>query len=741
MPASNLFVDLEAFVDEDDIEESDHENERLEDFIDDYTLDIEETRSSAYRKPDIDEHQDDEEEDVDGRGSADSDTLARWDATQDAVAHWEEAHGHVLPRIQELLGVGPLWRVGFKAGTENEAATTAQRQFRKFHIAIHSVIAPPFSRGWIYFQAEWSDNISHILLSIPGALKTRNGLRRYAMTTHKWEQIMSAPSPLAVNKGDWVQLTAGPYKGDPAIVNWANPEDGSLTVLVIPRIDLNKTTLKNAKRKRASAPPPLLFDPDLFERKTGREARRDENGHHVVGIFQFESGLLRHDVPHHTIQVDPVSLPLSMFLMFRRSGHHLAFSHMHPKPNEWCINKDDRVRVTSEPATRGTVAAVSTRHLEVLGDEGVGLVCVLWGDVLKDFVENDFVEVVAGPCAGRSGWVLTIVEVEATVLDESTVLQDTSEEMQVHLNCLKSTVPNMERTRGLHVEHLGRTSNRHPWLNTGVIIAKPGSPWRTKSGCIRDVIRTQMTSRLFVRLETFDPAHPFRDVWVESNDVVEKTTGLMLQEYFSRTPQPIPVPNSMTADAKDSTNGNVTPTWESDNTATPLWPSLPSPSPSLHAAAPPTPSHPLLDRRLLNAPLRATLNGRTFNGAQVSILLKEISGSLVLYYVSRNKHTPIDPSWVTLRHPNPQRDNGLLVVVTGEHCGTFVRRIRHVNRRGVGMIILVAAMQRVAGQCDRIAGELEFKESKLCVSEESSEDKELNTTLMTDIRKRAQKEF
>ncbi|KAF9044268.1 hypothetical protein BJ165DRAFT_1528826 [Panaeolus papilionaceus] len=439
-----------------------------------------------------------------------------------------------------------------------------------------------------------------------------------------------------------------------------------------------------------SAPPPLLFDPDLFEEKTGQKAHRDDNGHHTIGVFKFESGLLCRSVAPHEFQVNPVSLPLNMFLMFRRSGHRLAFSHAHPKPNEWCINKNSRVRVTSEPVMCGTVAALSARHLEVQGDEGIGLVCVLWGDVLKDFIESDFVKVVAGPCAGRSGWILAIVDAEATLLDESTVSWETAEEMQVHLNCLRSTVPDVGRTSTSQPKRLIHASNHHPWLNMDVIVIKPGCPWQTK------------------------------DIWLVSSDVVEKSTGLLLWEYFSRTHQPAAAPNPMTADVKDISAGNATPPWNPKAIAAPLWLPLPSLSTSLHAAIPPALSHPLLNRHLLNVPLKVKLTGGSFNGMDVVTSLKDISGTLGLFYIAQNKNTPIQPSWVTLRHPNPRRDNGLLVVVEGEHCGRFVHWIRHVDWTGVGMIIIVALMEHVAGQQDKIAGELEFK---------------------PNIRKRAQKEF
>ncbi|KAF9033820.1 hypothetical protein BJ165DRAFT_1410187 [Panaeolus papilionaceus] len=661
------FLDLEAVVDRASGSGEDDEEDDLEDFINDYTLDVDEVPPhERHVWMNIAGGNEEAAEDEDERGEEDNESMEDTEDedvedvdndTECKISHWEETHGVVVPHLPALLGVGPMWRVGFKA--------------------------------------EWNDTITRILLSIPGALKSCQGLRRYSLTTREWDAIINTSTTFNLYSGDWIQITSGPYKGDPAIVKGFDPEQhpGLTLALVIPRIHLNKTSLRSRKRKRANAPPPFLFDPILFEEKTGRKARRDDDGHHSIGIFKFESG--------------------KAVILWSSRMHTLS---------------------------QTSVAALSSRHLEVQGEDGVGLVNVLWGDILKDFVESDFVEVVAGPCAGRSGWILAILDNEATILDESTVLWDTAEEMQVHLNCLRSTVPNVGHTTPSQPKHLIPASHHHPWLNTAIVVVKSGCPWRTNSGCIRDVVRTQTASRICVRLSMFDPIHPFRDIWLESSDVVEQSTGLSIRDYFSKKSQPAAAePNPLPAAVKDSTPGNATPAWSSEETASPNWPPLaPLFSPS-HATNPPAPSHPLLSCSLLNAPLKVKLTGGSFNGMDVVISLKNISGTLRLFYTLRNKNTPVQPSWVTLRHPNPQRDNGLLVVVEGEHCGRFVHQIRHVDQTGGGMIIIVAAMEHVAGQPDKIDEELEFKPSELCVSEESAEDKKMNATLMSYIILRGHK--
>ena len=94
---------------------------------------------------------------------------------------------------------------------------------------------------------------------------------------------------------------------------------------------------------------------------------------------------------------------------------------------------------------------------------------------------------------------------------------------------------------------------------------------------------------------------------------------------------------------------------------------------------------------------------------------------------------------MTPKFPNPTRDNGLLVVIKGEHCGKYVRRIHHryVDEEA---IVILSVVTRVAGHVDVLTGEqLELDVSYLCVCEESKEDKTRNRLLMDELREEARK--
>ena len=115
----------------------------------------------------------------------------------------------------------------------------------------------------------------------------------------------------------------------------------------------------------------------------------------------------------------------------------------------------------------------------------------------------------------------------------------------------------------------------------------------------------------------------------------------------------------------------------------------------------------------------------------------KIDGKLSLRHSHYKSLEWIDPSWVAMKHPNPTRDNGLLIVVRGEHCGKYVRRIHHKNSNGQVLMIL-AVVKRVQGAADTLLEEkLELACEALCIAFETKKEKELNSSLMTVLRKEA----
>ena len=116
-----------------------------------------------------------------------------------------------------------------------------------------------------------------------------------------------------------------------------------------------------------------------------------------------------------------------------------------------------------------------------------------------------------------------------------------------------------------------------------------------------------------------------------------------------------------------------------------------------------------------------------------------ISGQLSIRHNKYKTSESLSPEWVSLKHPNPKRDNGLLVIIQGEHCGKHVRRIHHrFENEQVKMTL--AIVNRMEGTADMLTGEqLELDAGQLCVSSETADEKKKNDMLMTALHEEARK--
>jgi len=149
--------------------------------------------------------------------------------------------------------------------------------------------------------------------------------------------------------------------------------------------------------------------------------------------------------------------------------------------------------------------------------------------------------------------------------------------------------------------------------------------------------------------------------------------------------------------------------------------------------------HILLDSRLVNAHLRVVVNGGTFNQKELTASIQYMDERLSIRRHFYKSSEALLPNWVTPKFPNPTRDNGLLVVIKGEHCGKYVRRIHH-RYVDEDAIVILSVVKRVADHVDLLTGEqLELDVSYLCVCEESKEDKTRNKLLMNKLREEARK--
>lgn len=156
------------------------------------------------------------------------------------------------------------------------------------------------------------------------------------------------------------------------------------------------------------------------------------------------------------------------------------------------------------------------------------------------------------------------------------------------------------------------------------------------------------------------------------------------------------------------------------------------------------PQHPLLDERLVGAQLKVVVNdGDKCKDREVIVSIDRVEGVVGIRQHVFNTAKGMAPAWVSPKNPNPTRDNGILMVVKGDHCGKYVRRIHHRYHEDKGnkqAIILLAVVEKGKGVPDTLTGErLELGPDSLCLAFEKNEDRKLNENLMTSLRESARK--
>jgi hypothetical protein len=151
-----------------------------------------------------------------------------------------------------------------------------------------------------------------------------------------------------------------------------------------------------------------------------------------------------------------------------------------------------------------------------------------------------------------------------------------------------------------------------------------------------------------------------------------------------------------------------------------------------------------LDERLVGASLKVVVNdGDSYKNREVAVTIAKSEGVVSIRHHVYNTSKGLSPVWVTPKIPSPTRDNGILMVVKGNHCGKYVRRIHHKYYEDNGtkqVLVLLAVVKKVDGAADTLTGEqLELGPDSLCIAVETNEDKKLNANLMNSLRENARK--
>jgi hypothetical protein len=137
--------------------------------------------------------------------------------------------------------------------------------------------------------------------------------------------------------------------------------------------------------------------------------------------------------------------------------------------------------------------------------------------------------------------------------------------------------------------------------------------------------------------------------------------------------------------------------------------------------------------------IKVIVDGGDYKARELDAFIKSMEGRLSIRRKKYNTLEYLAPEWVTPKYPNPTRENGLLVVIKGEHFGKFARRIYHRFAGGKAIPIL-SFVNRVAGQVpDTLGDRFEMDAFHLCVCTESGDSRKKNDTMMESLRNEARK--
>ena len=170
------------------------------------------------------------------------------------------------------------------------------------------------------------------------------------------------------------------------------------------------------------------------------------------------------------------------------------------------------------------------------------------------------------------------------------------------------------------------------------------------------------------------------------------------------------------------TSGSSSSAW--DPLFTPLFPA----SSSSTAQPPPAPVHPLLIPELSGIKLKVLLSGKP-------AIAQSVDGTL--FQVHNKRMLSLDISKVQPKHPDALRDNGLCVVLSGDDCGKFVRRLHFRKVDGKSFVKAAVVTRKGAKEANEIVSPLQIvccPPEVLCMCDETKEERKSTDTVLENLR-------
>uniref|UniRef100_A0A3P8WG91 Transcription elongation factor SPT5 n=1 Tax=Cynoglossus semilaevis TaxID=244447 RepID=A0A3P8WG91_CYNSE len=312
----------------------------------------------------------------------------------------------------------------YTIGEERATAIALMRKFIAYQftdtpLQIKSVVAPDHVKGYIYVE---SYKQTHVKAAIEGMGNLRMGFWNQQMVPIKemTDVLKVVKEVTNLKPKSWVRLKRGLYRDDIAQVDYVELSQNTISLKMIPRIDLDRIKAKMSlkdwfAKKKYKRPPQRLFDTEKI-RSLGGEVSHDGDFMIFEGNRYSRKGFLFKSFAMSAVITDGVKPTLSELEKFedQPEGIDLEVVTESGKEREHNLQAGDNVEVCE-----GELINLQGKILSVDGNK---ITIMPKHEDLKDPLEfpahelrkyfrmGDHVKVIAGRYEGDTGLIVRVEE-------------------------------------------------------------------------------------------------------------------------------------------------------------------------------------------------------------------------------------------------------------------------------------------------------------------------------------------
>jgi hypothetical protein len=641
-----------------------------------------------------------------------------------------------------------------------------------------------------------TNELLELLSKTTGIIRTSKGILSKKIDPAEYPDLLSMKTvKFDITVGQWVKIKKGNYKGDVGRVMELHA--WGVDVYLVPR-KTHRNNDNSRKRKASRVvPEPELFFPTAEDiaYSDGSIKSGQHIFAHGLTIKTFDYHSIDPQVSDISLKLydlflgsEHPDIPLSSLPRPREwvftEGENVV---VHPFNKKGSINSIEAgyaevdtygEGLHCEPWHKITKSFTIGDFVHVTGGPNLnsngwiidinGVIATIASKVMEGEIKYDFASAIDVSSCRISHFILTIFFFCQTIDVHSNLLVATSVPFQNAAEAQPTSLPFQL------VKH-----HKHAWCGTEIIVVKRGSALKGRTGKVTCVLYGQPTAtglKLAIQLTQYDPSIPFHTLVLDYDDVYETTcvksyclfqlfkpkknyrSFRKLQDYFgSEDGRPLVGPPPQQTPNRVAGIGGATPMPTETSSTSPAWdpssrtpshdPAYSMPSTSVvsrHSisqvdqpaagSSQPQIQHLFLNPLLVGKKLNAIVNGGEHKQKSLEVSISVLQERILMDHTKYGTSYRLQPEWVTPKHPSPTHDNGLLIVIKGDHCSKYVRRIHH-RHNDAGCTIVLAVTQRVEKAADTITDErLELAPEYLCTVSETKAEKDLNKELMKSLR-------